>query len=207
MDLPPPSFSSPEDVLLWWESPTTLQYGIMIGLPIGSLLLIYFFLRIVWRPKDPKFRLPSSSKPTYGAVPEGPSSPMNDVIQAGQVAGAYTDDWKSTFDMAFAISMVFFALFLFTFTKYAKPELFTNGEFWLYMIPKIVAMMGVSTIGGLICRQFCDVDELGYVITNQHSWFKVNYTRKLQHCAAYFIPLYLKPSAACNCNGPLELAW
>jgi len=71
-------------------------------------------------------------------------------------------------------------------------------------------MMLVSWFSGLVCRRFCSVDETGYVITNKSSVFKVNYTRKMQHFAAYLIPL-LKPSSGVGHGGggesPLETAW
>jgi len=58
-------------------------------------------------------------------------------------------------------------------------------------------------LGGLVCRFFCEVDPKGYIITNKHSVFKVNYTRKLQHFAAYAIPLIVHSGH----SGPLSLAW
>jgi len=47
----------------------------------------------------------------------------------------------------------------------------------------------------------------GYIITNRQSAFKVNYTRKLQHFAAYLVPLLMHTSAAGSAKGPLTLAW
>lgn len=44
-------------------------------------------------------------------------------------------------------------------------------------------------------------------MTNESSTFKVNYTRKLQHFAAYAVPLFVKTPESCNCAGPLEDAW
>lgn len=35
--------------------------------------------------------------------------------------------------------------------------------------------------------------------------FQVNYTRKVQHFAAYLVPLLFKPSADCHCAGTLEV--
>jgi len=56
---------------------------------------------------------------------------------------------------------------------------------------------------GLVCRYFCKVDENGYIITNKDSRFKVNYTRKLQHFAAYTIPLFVHSGE----HGPISLVW
>ena len=52
-------------------------------------------------------------------------------------------------------------------------------------------MVGISVLMGVLCRRFCKVDGKGYIITNKESVFKVNYTRKVQHLAAYLIPLIL----------------
>lgn len=34
---------------------------------------------------------------------------------------------------------------------------------------------------------------------------QVNYTRKVQHFAAYLVPLLFTPSKECNCRGTLEV--
>lgn len=34
---------------------------------------------------------------------------------------------------------------------------------------------------------------------------QVNYTRKVQHFAAYLVPLLFTPSGDCNCKGTLEV--
>jgi len=65
--------------------------------------------------------------------------------------------------------------------------------------------MSVATAGGLTCRYFCKVDEKGYVMTSKASVFKVNYTRKLQHFAAYMVPLIVKYKS--SITGPIDDAW
>lgn len=40
-------------------------------------------------------------------------------------------------------------------------------------IPKLACMVVVSVLAGLLCRHFCPVDELGYIMTSKNSWFKV----------------------------------
>src|SRR4051812_6554274 len=67
-------------------------------------------------------------------------------------------------------------------------------------------MIGVSVLGGLLCRYFLEVDERGYIISSRSSAFKVNYTRKLQHFAAYLVPLLLHGGEGVT-KGPLTLAW
>ncbi|CAN0135473.1 unnamed protein product, partial [Discosporangium mesarthrocarpum] len=47
----------------------------------------------------------------------------------------------------------------------------------------------------------------GYIVTSKRSWFKVNYTRKIQHFAAYLVPLIFPTSVECHCKGTLELSW
>lgn len=216
--------SAPVDELVmlkWYDAPTFWQNLVIAGLPISSLFCIILLLRVIWKPKTPKFKLPQSV-PTYGATistasqentsllnldspTHGPPHP--DILQPGQVAGAYDAPWTQTFDLVFLLSMAGFFLFLTLVTLFTRPTLFLNGEFWLYLIPKFVGIMCISIVGGLLCRYFCVVDEMGYVMTTTTSSFKVNYTRKLQHFAAYFIPLAIKPGVECHCNGPLELAW
>lgn len=199
---------------VWSDHLDTTDYSLLVGLPVGSLLVITFVLRVLWRPKaGPKFRLPKQV-PTYGSVGidddnydyDGDS---NDLIYAGQVAGRYDTRWTRTFDFVFLVGMTFFALALACLTTLLQPELWDNTTFWFFLVLKVLIMMVVSTLGGIVCRFFCIVDEAGYVITERNSVFKVNYTRKFQLLAAYLLPLLIKPDEeACPvCNGPLALAW
>lgn len=93
--------------------------------------------------------------------------------------------------------------------------------------------MVVSLLGGLLCRYMCVVDDKGYIQTGaaahdyqmendeaykrdyenkikqdpkykkKKGFFKVNYTRKFQHFAAYAVPLVVKSNVA----GTLSLCW
>lgn len=90
-------------------------------------------------------------------------------------------------------------------TELTHPELWANYMFWIEQLPKLGLMIAVSLIGGLMCRHFCKIDEKGYIITTKNDVFKVNYTRKLQHFAAYMIPLLISSPAADY--GPLTLCW
>jgi len=125
----------------------------------------------------------------------------------GESAGNYDKPWTETFDLIFLIFMIamFFVLLLWTYLQ--APVLFNNLYFWLEQLPKVLIMMSVSLVGGYLCRYFCDVDEKGYIITNKSSAFKVNYTRKLQHFAAYLVPLLLHTRAAPEQRGVLTLSW
>ncbi|TMW62625.1 hypothetical protein Poli38472_005243 [Pythium oligandrum] len=222
MTAPPPmevahggaNASLTEPPALWSDNLSSFDYTFMLGLPSGALVLAFFVLRVLWRPKaGPKFRLPKQV-PTYGTIDDDAEhhgyeydGDSNDLIYAGQVAGRYDTRWTRTFDFTFLVGMFLFATTLVGLTCVYKPELWSNGTFWMSLLPKLVVMMGVSTLGGIICRLFCIVDDAGYVITERNSKFKVNYTRKFQLLAAYMIPLVIKPEDACKCNGALELAW
>lgn len=114
---------------------------------------------------------------------------MKEIIQPGENAGDYSKDWKKTFDFEFLIGWILAFCILLGVTIYLRPSLLSNYHFFSFLFIKIIVMMLMSLVGGILCRHFCKVDEKGYIITNKDSWFKVNYTRKLQHFAAYLIPL------------------
>lgn len=125
------------------------------------------------------------------------------VLEAGAVAGDYEAEWTKTFDFVFLVLMAAVAVVLIIVTVILHPEYFSEPEFWGHELLKFFTMVAVSLLGGIVCRWFCKVDEKGYIITNKGSWFKVNYTRKLQHFAAYMIPLVLKSKF----HNTLSLAW
>ncbi|CAM9333976.1 unnamed protein product, partial [Heterosigma akashiwo] len=66
-------------------------------------------------------------------------------------------------------------------------------EFWAVQLPRAAVLWGVFAAGGLVCRRYCPVDARGYILTQRHSWFKVNYTHKACVLAAYLVPLALPP--------------
>lgn len=113
----------------------------------------------------------------------------NDFILPGENAGNYSEDWKKTFDIVFLIGWVIAIVILSIVTITVQPNLFTNYFFFLFCFFKLFVMSLMSFLGGLFCRHYCKIDEHGYIITNKDTWFKVNYTRKLQHFAAYLVPL------------------
>ena len=49
----------------------------------------------------------------------------------------------------------------------------------------------------LVCSMICGCFKTCVV--------QVNYTRKVQHFAAYLVPLLFSPSKECNCRGTLEV--
>ncbi len=101
----------------------------------------------------------------------------------------YSQDWKQTFDRPFLIGWLIAFVVLLAITAFEQPELFKEYGFYRFCALKIIVMCVISALGGLLCRHFLKCDEKGYVIGNSHPRFKVNYTRKLQHFAAYIIPL------------------
>lgn len=126
----------------------------------------------------------------------------------GESAGDYSLPWMQTFDLTFLIIMSLALAALAVWTTLESPGLWLNGMFWLEQVPKLATMMLVSYIGGLMCRYFCEHDEIGYIVTNKQSVFKVNYTRKLQHFAAYLVPLLMHSrSAGASVSPALTLAW
>jgi hypothetical protein len=137
----------------------------------------------------------------YGSM-HGRSSYRNVVTLAeGEVAGDYSDAWTTTFDLVFVLLMLVGLAGLCVWTQLTHPELWHRQWFWLEQLPKLVVMMSVSLVGGLMCRYFCSIDEKGYIITTSSDVFKVNYTRKLQHFAAYLIPLLMRSEAASDIQG------
>ena len=74
-------------------------------------------------------------------------------------------------------------------------------------------MTSVSVCMGLLIRKLAEydpeasVDERGYIQTTPDAWIKVNYTRKVQHFCAYFIPIFITIPNSCNCDGVIETAW
>ncbi|RHZ38387.1 hypothetical protein DYB31_013488 [Aphanomyces astaci] len=196
---------TPEAIAVWSQQLTSVEALTLVGLPIASSVLIYVLLRVVWKPLmlAPKYSLPlASNVPHYGATTQAPST-RRSPIEEGEVAGDYEDNWINTFDFVFFIGMVLYLVVMVVLTYIYSPDYFSTPSFWWSQLPKLACMIVVSLIGGLICRAFCSVDNKGYIITNKSSVFKVNYTRKLQHFAAYMVPLVLHT----NFHGPLALAW
>ncbi|TMW66808.1 hypothetical protein Poli38472_014120 [Pythium oligandrum] len=192
----------------WSEEITLTQVLVIALLPTVSLVLIYILLRVIWKAPGSQ-GLPQYGQPSYGAIPGGESSlsqidrPKTSLVEEGEVAGDYEESWVRTFDFVFLIGMALYLAVLVVLTYIYQPWLLTSVRFWLLQLPKLGVMVLVSLLGGIVCRYFCDVDEKGYIITNKSSKFKVNYTRKLQHFAAYMVPLVIKSEF----HGPLELGW
>jgi dolichol kinase len=176
---------------------------------IGALIFCYVLLRIIWKPpsdeqiakeKEMQKRI-EGIQVEYGAM----SSEEKVEAIAGDVMGGYSLPWKTTFDFTLLIFMICALGLLIVWTTLVYPHLWYDYMFFVMLLPKMLVMMSVALAGGLTCRYFCEVDEKGYVITNKKSKFKVNYTRKLQHFAAYMVPLLVKYKS--SVSGPIEDAW
>ncbi|MBR3654271.1 MAG: hypothetical protein IKN62_02410 [Elusimicrobia bacterium] len=119
---------------------------------------------------------------------------QKDVLLPGDVAGSYNEHWTKTFDLKFLILWLILFAILLTWTISFDPGLFTAKSFFLRSAVKLSIMMFLSLFGGMVCRYYCHVDDKGYILSSKNKWFKVNYTRKIQHFAAYLVPLLSPPT-------------
>ncbi|MBQ9336735.1 MAG: hypothetical protein IJS14_05505 [Lentisphaeria bacterium] len=101
----------------------------------------------------------------------------------------YSAPWTKTFDLVFLIGWLIALAVLTVITIIRYDELNIDRDFFAFGLVKIVLVGTIALIGGCICRKFCATDEKGYIIYTRPTKFKVNYTRKLQHFAAYLAPL------------------
>ena len=119
---------------------------------------------------------------------------QNNVLMPGDAAGNYNEKWTKTFDLKFLILWIILFIILLVFTLVFDPDLFSERAFFAKSCVKLFVMMVLSLAGGLLCRHYCNIDEKGYIISPKNNWFKVNYTRKIQHFAAYLVPLLSPPT-------------
>ena len=119
----------------------------------------------------------------------------NNVLMPGDAAGNYNEKWTKTFDLKFLILWIVLFVLLLSWTIIFDPKLFDARHFFFRAGIKLFVMMILALLGGMLCRHFCNTDEKGYITTSKNMWFKVNYTRKIQHFAAYLVPLLSPPTA------------
>lgn len=100
----------------------------------------------------------------------------------------YDAPWTQTFDLVFLVGCLLALIGLICATLLCGSGNI-DRDFFAFGFFKILFIGVISVLGGLICRKFCDTDEKGYIIYTRKTAFKVNYTRKLQHFAAYLVPL------------------
>ena len=120
---------------------------------------------------------------------------QENLLMPGDAAGNYDKKWTETFDLKFLILWIILFVLLLSWTLIYDPSLFEAKEFFLRAGIKLFIMMLLALCGGMLCRHYCNTDEKGYITTSKNRWFKVNYTRKIQHFAAYLVPLLSPPTA------------
>jgi len=120
---------------------------------------------------------------------------QQNLLMPGDSAGNYNKNWTKTFDLIFLILCIILFIFLLSWTIIFDSSLFNAKDFFLRAAIKLFVMMILALLGGLLCRYYCNIDEKGYITTSKNNWFKVNYTRKIQHFAAYLVPLLSPPTA------------
>ena len=118
----------------------------------------------------------------------------NNILMPGDSAGNYDEKWTRTFDLKFLILWLILFSVLLSFTLVFNPNLFYAKDFFILSVIKRVVMMILALLGELVCRHYCNIDNKGYITTSKNKWFKVNYTRKIQHFAAYLVPLLSPPT-------------
>ena len=96
---------------------------------------------------------------------------QNNVLMPGDKAGNYDKEWTKTFDLKFLILWIVLFAILLIVTIIFDPSLFSEKTFFAKTGIKLFIMM-ILALG----------------------WFKVNYTRKIQHFAAYLVPLLSPPT-------------
>lgn len=120
---------------------------------------------------------------------------QNNILMPGDSAGNYNEKWTKTFDLKFLILWLCLFALLLTWTLVFDTSLFEAKAFFLRAGIKLFIMMILALGGGMLCRHYCEIDEKGYITKPKNKWFKVNYTRKIQHFAAYLVPLLSPPTA------------
>jgi len=196
------------------EIPLWGQYARDGALPTEYLLLVYcvplillvlmvFVLRVIWRPQ------------TKSAVATASGDGKKKLIAEGQASFSqmipYQLPWTQTFDLVFLISMILFFPLLVGASYLTMPEILSNPAVWANFGIKFGVMVVASVMGGVVTRLCAETDERGYVATGldmktitKFKGFKVNYTRKIQHFAAYAVPVLMASPIE---KGALELAW
>lgn len=175
----------------------------VFGCPAVVLVLMWIWLRVVWKAPAPQ----PKKEPLAGEkklLADGDSS-------FSQIE-PYLEPFSNTFDLGFLVAMIAAAVAFFAATVLFRPDLVTMEAFWVNLAIKFIAMVLASVVGGVICRACVVVDERGYTkvdpvtckTLSKVRGFKVNYTRKIQHFAAYAVPVFV---ASPVLDTPLTLCW
>lgn len=200
-----PKFTQSHVWASWARSDRPMPFAYKAAMwssPVVVLVAMIIWLRVLW-PSPPQ----KVSTVTAGfGDKKDPLVPS--VLGAGDAvlseSQPYLSDWKTGFDLAFPVGWVCFLVVLTGVSMFSKdlPLVKTDvlvGKEFMNLLVKFGVMLSSSIIGGLFARAFCIVDDRGYVRTNEkgktmakNTWFKVNYTRKLQHFSAYATPILFK---------------
>lgn len=189
-----------------WPELSQTNVIAMTVVNVGSFFFAVFLLRFIWvPPTDEQIRHDKEMHKRIDKIQEDYGAMAKEDALEGEVMGDYSAPWTTTFDLTLTLFMIISLIVMAVWTTFAYPELWSDPIFWLMQLPKIAIMMTVAIIGGLTCRYFVPIDNHGYILTSKESWFKVNYTRKFQHFAAYMVPLVVKYD--CAVQGPIIDAW
>jgi len=193
---------------LWaeWASagslPTYYSYYIF-GAPLVVLVLMWIWLRLIWKSPAPKAQT---------AVVAGQKRLLAEGDSSFSQIEPYKEPFRDIFDFSFLVGWIVALLAFIACTVLFRPDLVPMQAFWVNLGVKFVAMVLASIVGGLICRACVVVDSRGYTKVDPATsktlakvkGFKVNYTRKIQHFAAYAVPIFVSSPVA---DTPLTLCW
>jgi dolichol kinase len=189
-----------------WPELSRANLIAMIAVNVGSFVFCIVLLRMIWPPPtDEVLKADKEMHRKIEAVQAEYGLIAKEEALEGTTMGNYDDAWTTTFDMFLLIFMIVTFVILAIWTTLMYPNLWHDPMFWIMQLPKIAVMMAVALIGGLTCRYFGKQDAKGYIETPKGSAFKVNYTRKFQHFAAYMVPLVVKYNS--QTTGPIIDAW
>eukprot|EP00397_Hematodinium_sp_SG-2012_P013918 GEMP01014143.1.p1 GENE.GEMP01014143.1~~GEMP01014143.1.p1 ORF type:complete len:432 (+),score=97.75 GEMP01014143.1:137-1432(+) len=194
------------EVMGLWEGyardgalPDTYAYVLIVA-PFVLLLLMWVWLRLIWKASV----MPSQNKDGKKKLLQEGEASQSQLIP-------YCTPWTQTFDLSFLISMILFFPFLYGMSYLTMPDILSNPLVWQNLFIKFGVMVCASLVGGVCTRLCAETDERGYIATGDDlktvvkvKGFKVNYTRKIQHFAAYAVPILMSSPIP---KGALELAW
>lgn len=178
-----------------WPHLSTMNVLAIIGINLGSVLLTWIALRVIWKPvtleskpldsiadnEEQAKLLPNKSE-------EKKISNLREIYE-GEVGGDYSKEWTRTFDLVLIIILIGWLIFNILLTIFWAPTVWTLWIFWLKQLVLFVTTSLVTYLSGRLARHFNSVDDMGYIITNRQSPFKINYTRKLTFFGSFVLPL------------------
>ena len=183
-----------------WPTISIWYKTLIIFVNLFCLFFAWFLLRIVWRPltseqmlkkEELKQKIMAIEQEYDSHMPLLDSSNKPKQCAVGNVVGDYSQPWTQTSDLWILLLSIGLFLISLLVTLLVYPKAMTDYLFWIGRLILLIFPFSIMILCGLIARYFCDLDEKGYIITNQSSVFKVNYTRKLCHLTLILVILYL----------------